>query len=80
MTKILDRFMPQSVYKYLEVFTGGGSVLLYIIQKYNPSTIVANDIDTNLINYYKGVKNNPQSIIDDCLKIKEKKQWINLFP
>lgn len=72
MTKILDRFMPQSIEKYLEVFTGGGSVLLYIIQKYKPNTIIANDIDTNLINYYKGVKNNPQSIIDDCLKIKEK--------
>ena len=70
MTKILDKFFPNEVNKYLEVFTGGGSVLLYIIQKYYPQVIYANDIDCKLINYYNTVKNNPQSIIDECLEIK----------
>lgn len=70
MTKILDKFLPKEVDKYLETFVGGGSVLLYIIQKYNPQVIYANDIDENLINYYNNVKNNPQSVIDECLEIK----------
>ena len=70
MIKILDKFMPIEVNKYLEVFTGGGSVLLHIIQKYKPYKIIANDIDINLINYYRGVKENPDEIIDECLKIK----------
>lgn len=72
MTKILDKFLPKEVDKYLETFVGGGSVLLYIIQKYNPQVIYANDIDENLINYYNNVKNNPQSVIDECLEIKNK--------
>ena len=72
MTKILDKFLPKEVDKYLETFVGGGSVLLYIIQKYNPQVIYANDIDENLINYYNNVKNNSQSVIDECLEIKNK--------
>lgn len=72
MTKILDKFLPKEVDKYLETFVGGGSVLLHIIQKYNPQVIYANDIDENLINYYNNVKNNPQSVIDECLEIKNK--------
>jgi DNA adenine methylase len=61
---------PKDVDKYLEVFTGGGSVLLHIVQKLNPSIVYANDIDSNLINYYNEVKNNPQLIIDECLEVK----------
>ena len=58
--------------KYLEIFTGGGSVLLHIIQKYNPQVIFANDIDTNLIKYYEDVKTNPQILIEECLEVKNK--------
>lgn len=72
MTKILDKYFPKEVNKYLETFTGGGSVLLYIIQKYNPQVIYANDIDTKLINYYNNVKDTPQIVIDECLEIKNK--------
>ena len=71
MIKILDEFMPEQVNKYLEVFTGGGSVLLHVIQKYNPEIVYANDIDNKLINFYETVKNNPHEIIDKCLEIKE---------
>ena len=70
MTKILDNFFPDEVEKYLETFTGGGSVLLHIIQKFNPKVIYANDIDENLINYYLNVKNNPQILINECLEVK----------
>jgi len=70
MTKILDRFFPKDVEKYLETFTGGGSVLLYILQKYQPHVVYANDIDEKLINYYKSVQSEPQTVIDECLDIK----------
>lgn len=70
MTKILDTFFPKKVDKYLETFTGGGSVLLHIVQKFSPHTVYANDIDSNLINYYNNIKNNPQAIIDECLEVK----------
>lgn len=70
MIKILDNFFPKEVNKYLETFIGGGSVLLHVIQKFNPEVIYANDIDTNLINYYNHIKNAPQNVIDECTQIK----------
>lgn len=70
MTKILKDYFPDNIDKYLEIFTGGGSVLLYIIQNYNPKIIFANDIDDKLINYYQTIKINPQQVIDECMEIK----------
>ena len=65
MIKTLDLFMSEKVDKYLELFTGGGSVLLYVVQKYHPTEIIANDIDSNLIGYYNCVKNTPHEIIKE---------------
>ena len=72
MVKILDEFFPKNVDKYIETFTGGGSVLLHIIQKYNPQIVYANDIDENLINYYNSIKNDEESVVTECLDIKNK--------
>ena len=72
MLKILDKFFPKEVDKYLETFTGGGSVLLHIMQRYNPQVAYANDIDEKLINYYNSVKCEPQNVVDECLEIKNK--------
>jgi DNA adenine methylase len=71
MTRILEKFMPEKIDNYFELFTGGASVLLFIIQKFNPEKTLANDINTNLINYYKTVQKNPQQLIDSLLKIKD---------
>lgn len=83
MTKILDNFFPKEIDKYLEVFTGGGSVLLHIIQKYNPEIVYANDIDTNLIGYYESVQSEPQIVTEECLWIKDNftaETFANEFP
>ena len=82
MIKILNDYIPEHINKYLELFVGGGSMLLHIIQKKKPYKVIANDIDNNLINYYKSVRINPQKIIDECLKIKNKynsEQFKNVF-
>jgi DNA adenine methylase len=72
MTAKLDNFFPKEINKYFEVFVGGGSVMLYIIQKYKPYKIIANDINDYLINYYKNIQTKPQEIIDYLLTIKNK--------
>lgn len=72
MVKILDKFFPKNIDKYIETFNGGGSVLLHIIQKYNPQIVYANDIDENLINYYNSIKNDAESVVTECLDIKNK--------
>lgn len=72
MTKKLDKFMPKEINKYFEVFVGGGSILLYVIQKYKPHKIIANDINKDLISYYKGIQKNSQKIVDNLLNVKNK--------
>lgn len=57
LMKYIDPYFPSKIDRYLEIFVGGGSVLLHVIQKYNPSEIIANDIDSELINYYRVVQN-----------------------
>lgn len=71
MMKILDAFLPPDITKYLETFTGGGSVLLYILQKYHPEIAYANDIDSCLVNFYQTMKDNPEQLIDECLYYKD---------
>lgn len=70
MLKILEEFFPKEIDKYIETFTGGGSVMLHILQNYSPNVVYANDIDEMLINYYNSIKHNPQQVIDDCLELK----------
>ena len=52
MLKILEEFFPKEIDKYIETFTGGGSVMLHILQNYSPNVVYANDIDDMLINYH----------------------------
>ena len=70
MMRILDEYIPNDITKYLEVFTGGGSVLLYMVQKRRPDVVFANDIDTTLINYYNEVKNNPEGLVSEIMQVK----------
>ncbi len=71
MMPILEQFIPGKITKYLEVFTGGGSALLYMTQTRNIEKIYANDIDANLINYYNAVQDNPISLINEIMTIKK---------
>ena len=56
LIKHLDNYFPSKIDFYLEPFVGGGSVLLHVIQEYNPKRVYANDIDTELINYYQCIQ------------------------
>ncbi len=70
MTRILQAFMPSAIDNYFEVFTGGASVLLFVMQKYKPKTILANDIDQNLVRYYKYLQSQPEELVAQLLNIK----------
>ena len=49
---------------YVEPFVGGGAVLFWILQKYsNISQAVINDINPDLINVYRVIKDTPQDLI-----------------
>lgn len=72
----LDCNLPESIEKYIEPFVGGGALLFHILDKYNVSEIHINDINKELINVYKIIKNDVEKLIKELSKIK--KEYIEL--
>ncbi|HQO09485.1 MAG TPA: Dam family site-specific DNA-(adenine-N6)-methyltransferase, partial [Clostridiales bacterium] len=57
----LDDYLPNSKYikgNYIEPFLGGGSVFLYI----QPSKSILSDMNKELIDLYKGIRNCPHKV------------------
>ena len=55
---------------YIEPFLGGGAVLIELLQNYNFKNVYAFDINIDLINCYKVIKNNVEELIEK-LKTKQ---------
>jgi DNA adenine methylase len=78
-TQLLDEinntipdYIKNSQFTYIEPFVGGGAVLFWILQKYpNIEQAIINDINTDLINSYKTIKESVEELIS-VLKIWEK--------
>ena len=61
--------IKESKFTYIEPFVGGGAVLFWILQTYpNIKKTVINDINTDLTNAYKTIKDN----VEDLISILEK--------
>ena len=61
-TQLLDEineFMPKEFNRYVEPFLGGAAVLFYIA----PDKALVNDLNSELINMYKTVRNNSNSLM-----------------
>lgn len=56
-------YYPSDVNKYCEPFVGGGATLFDLIDKVNPETILINDINPELINCYRHIKNRHIDVI-----------------
>lgn len=57
-------FGNNSIERYIEPFIGGGAVLFDILNHHSPKSAVINDINPNLVNVYKTVKENPDDLIE----------------
>ena len=74
LDKVIDNF-PNEINNYHELFLGGGSVLLGLLQniKLNKikvnGTINAYDINETLINLYKNIQTKPDEILQEIQKI-----------
>lgn len=63
---------------YVEPFAGSGAVLFWFLQKFsNVQHAIINDINTDLANAYRIVKEQPQPLIDILLVIQEKVTILN---
>ena len=54
---------PTTIEKYCEPFVGGGAVLFDVLSNYQPKEVLINDINAELINTYRQIKENCEPLI-----------------
>ncbi len=73
-TQLLDeirKFYPKQIKKYCEPFVGGGAVLFDILSTKAPAEILINDINGELINTYRQIKDNCAGLIEVLSELQE---------
>ena len=58
--------------EFREPFVGGGSVFVYLKQKFPLKTFWVNDIYENLYHFWNECKDNPNGLIESILEFREK--------
>jgi DNA adenine methylase len=65
-------FGKDEAFNYVEPFVGGGAVLFWILNNYPKiETAVINDINTDLINCYKAIRNNVAGLTEILRKLEK---------
>lgn len=67
--EVYPKELNYNISKYIEPFVGGGAVLFDILNHYNLKEIYINDINAELINTYKMIQKNIDSLISLLYKI-----------
>lgn len=73
----IKSLMPKSYKRYFEPFIGGGALFFELV----PENAVINDFNSELINCYQQIKDNPLELIDLLINHKEnnsKEYYLNL--
>ena len=52
-------------YIYIELFAGGGSSWMYVLQNYKPKRLIINDINPNVINLWRCIQINPKALCEE---------------
>ncbi len=69
LIKHIDSKISSNTHTYIEPFVGGGALLFYLLNHYpNLKNVVINDINADLIDTYKTIKNNVERLISLLLK------------
>ncbi|MFH0702294.1 MAG: DNA adenine methylase [bacterium] len=68
--KFLTNFIPPKFNEFREPFFGGGSLSFYYVQNNPDLKYYASDINYELYCFWQELKNNPEKIIEEILKIK----------
>ncbi len=64
--------LGRTINKYCEPFVGGGAVLFDILSNYDINEVLMNDINGELINGYKQIKENVLELVSELDKMQEK--------
>ena len=76
-TQLLEeirQLYPKRIEKYCEPFVGGGAVLFDVLSNASPKEILINDINGELINTYRQIKENVSGLVDE-LSVLQEKYW-----
>lgn len=67
-----DFFWNSEKYTYIELFGGGGSSWLFVLQNYRPKRVIVNDINPNVINLWRCIQNYPIELCEELENIVSK--------
>ncbi|MCK4286714.1 MAG: DNA adenine methylase [Candidatus Lokiarchaeota archaeon] len=67
----IDLYIPKSFNKYIEPFVGGGALFFYLL----PKNAILNDINQDLINTYRVIKENVSELITSLKKHKNEEEY-----
>ena len=77
LLSVIKSLMPESYNRYFEPFVGGGALFFELA----PKDAIINDFNSELINCYQQIKDNPSELIKSLSKHKEsnsKEYYLNL--
>lgn len=77
LLSVIKSLMPESYNRYFEPFVGGGALFF----EFAPKDAIINDFNSELINCYQQIKDNPSELIKSLSKHKEsnsKEYYLNL--
>jgi DNA adenine methylase len=68
---VIDQHLPKSIKYYIEPFIGGGAVFFHL----QPKKAILNDFNSELINVYKVIRDDVESLLKDLLKHKNESAY-----
>jgi DNA adenine methylase len=72
--KQIIEYLPESFHEFREPFVGGGSVFIYLKQKFPNLKIWINDLNTELYLFWKYAQSNLSQLVQEVCLIKDKYQ------
>jgi len=70
-------FLPSDFNRYFEPMVGGGAVFFHMAQNYQPEKCILCDVNSDLIEAYKTIKDQPKELIDELSELKEEYKSIS---
>ncbi len=69
---LMPRELCEREFTYIEPFVGGGAMSFFMLQKFpNIKRVVINDINSNLTDAYKVIKNNAEALVNGLKLIEQ---------
>jgi len=72
LLKQFNKFFPEKIERFYDIFVGGGAVAFYVIQKYKPQEVFISDNNKELIDTYEVIRDDLEELIKILKEHKKK--------